>query len=121
MFHRKHLECILGMDSVDSFTISGGGGGGDSTLIRLVCATGVLNLSPCFGVGKPKKDTLFWSYHSIVLYCIVLETKIMFTLYLFNQMSLPFPFSSIMFVQKNFKFSTTVISFNYDICIAFQD
>ena len=52
------------------------GPGGDSTLIRRVCATGVLNLSPCSGVGKPKKDTLHWSYHfflkSIVLYCIVL-------------------------------------------------
>ena len=51
-------------------------GGGNSTLIRRVCATGVLNLSPCSGVGKPKKDTLLWSYHSflksIVLYCIVL-------------------------------------------------
>ena len=49
--------------------------GGDSTLIRRVCATGVLNLSPCSGVGKPKKDTLLWSYRSflksIVLYCIV--------------------------------------------------
>ena len=69
---------------------SGGGGGGDSTLTRRVCATGVLNLPPCSGVGKPKKDTLFWSYHSflvlycIVLYCIVLETKIMFMLYLFK-------------------------------------
>ena len=56
-----------------------------------------------------------------LLYCIVLETKIMFTLYLFNQMSLLFPFSSIMFVQKSFKFSITVISLSYDICIAFQD
>ena len=73
------------------------GGRGDSALIRRVCATGVLNLSPCSGVGKPKKDILFWSYHP--------ETKIMFTLYLFNQMSLPFPFSSIMFVQQSFKFS----------------
>ena len=119
-------------------------------------------------MGKPKKDTLFWSYHCIVLYCIVLycivlycivlycivlycivlycivlycivlycvvlhcivlycivlyvETKTMFTLYLFNQMSLSFPFSSIMFVQKSFKFSITVISLSYDICIAFQD
>ena len=43
----------------------------------------------------------------------------MFTLYLFNQMSLPF--SSIMFVQKSFKFSITVINLSYDICIAFQD
>ena len=93
---------------------------GDSTLIRRVCATGVLNLSPCSGVGKPKKDTLLWSYHSFLLYCIVLETKIMFTLHLFNQMSL-FPFSSIMFVQKSVKFSITVISLSYDICIAFQD
>ena len=41
--------------------------------IRWVCATDVLNLSPCSGVGKPKKDTLFWSYHFfIALYCIVL-------------------------------------------------
>ena len=45
----------------------------------------------------------------------------MFTLYLFNQMSLLFPFSSIMFMQKSFKFSLTVISLSYDICIAFQD
>ena len=121
-------------------------GGGNSTLIRRVCATSVLNLSPCSGVGKPKKDTLLWSYRSfliycivlycivlycialycivlycIVLYCIVLEMKIMFMLYLFNQMSLPFPFSSIMFVQKSFKFSITVIIVSYDICIAFQD
>ena len=59
--------------------------------------------------------------YCIVLYCIVLEKKFMFKLYLFNQMSLPFPFSSIMFVQKSFKFSITVISLSYDICIAFQD
>ena len=62
--------------------------------------------------------------YCIALYCIVfivLETKIMFTLYLFNQMSLPFPFSSIMFVQKSFKFSITVISLSYDICIVFQE
>ena len=135
-------------------------GGGNSTLIRQVCATGILNLSPCSGVGKPKRDTLLWSYRSflycivlycivlycivlycivlycivlycivlycivlycIVLYCIVLETKIMFMLYLFNQMILPFPFSSVMFVQKSFKFSITVISLSYDICSAFQD
>ena len=67
------------------------GRGGNSTLIRRVCATGVLNLSPCSGVGKPKKDTLLWSYRSflksivsygivsyhIVSYHIALETKIM--------------------------------------------
>ena len=47
----------------------------------------------------------------------------MFMLYLFNQMitSLPFPFSSVMFVQKSFKFSIAVISLSYDICSAFQD
>ena len=45
----------------------------------------------------------------------------MFMLYLFNQMSLPFIFSSIMFVQKSFEFSITVITLSYDICIAFQD
>ena len=55
--------------------------GGDLTLIRRVCATGVLNLSPCSGVGKPKKDTLFWSYHSFhctVLYCIVLHCTVLY-------------------------------------------
>ena len=57
----------------------------------------------------------------IVLYCIVLEKKFMFKFYLFNQMSLPFSFSSIMLLQKSFKFSITVISLSYDICIAFQD
>ena len=140
--------------------------GENSTLIRRVCATGVLNLSPCSGVGKPKKDSLLWSYHFLLIYCIVLycivlycivlycivlycivlycivlycivlycivlycivsyriilEMKIMLTLYLFNQMSLPFPFSSIMFVQKSFRFSITVISLSYSICTAFQD
>ena len=45
----------------------------------------------------------------------------MFMLFLFNQMILPFPFSSVMFVQKSFKFSITVISLSYDICSAFQD
>ena len=84
--------------------------GENSTLIRRVCATGVVNLSPCSGVGKPKKDTLLCSYHSflksivlycivfycivlysIVLYCIVLETSIMFMLYLFNQMIATIP------------------------------
>ena len=45
----------------------------------------------------------------------------MFMLYLFDQMSLPFPFSSVMFLQKSFKFSITVFSLSYDICIAFQD
>ena len=42
----------------------------------------------------------------------------MFMLYLINQMILP---SSVMFVQKSFKFSITVISLSYDICIAFED
>ena len=68
--------------------------------------------------------TLFWSGKTQKGYPvldIVSETKIMFTLYLFNQMSLLFPFSSIMFVQKSFKFSITVISLSYNICIAFQD
>ena len=36
-------------------------GAGDSTLIRRVCATGVLNLPPVSRVGKPKNDTLFWT------------------------------------------------------------
>ena len=45
----------------------------------------------------------------------------MFMLYLFNQIILPFSFSSVMFVQKNFKFPITVISLSYDICSAFQD
>ena len=45
----------------------------------------------------------------------------MFMLYLFNQMILPFSFSSVMFVQKSFEFSITVISLSYDICSAFHD
>ena len=45
----------------------------------------------------------------------------MFMLYSFNQMILPFPFSSVMFVQKSFKFSIAVIRLSYDICSAFQD
>ena len=57
--------------------------GGNSTLIRQVCATGVLNLSPRSGVGKPKKDTLFWSYHSIVLYCIVLYCIVLYCIVLY--------------------------------------
>ena len=137
--------------------------GGDSTLIRRVCATGVLNLSPCSGVGKPKKDTLLWSYHFLLIYCIVLYCIVLYCIvlycivlycivlycivlycivlycivlycivlycivlyqrrrYIFNQMSLPFRFCSIMFVQKSFKFPITVISLSDDICIAFQD
>ena len=45
----------------------------------------------------------------------------MFMLYSFDQMILPFPFSSVMFVQKSFKFSVAVISLSYDICSAFQN
>ena len=129
----------------------GGGGEGDSTLVRRVCATGVLNLPPCSGVEKPKNYTLFWSkqnhvLHCIVLYCIlsygivsyaviwyriisyrivsyciVLETNTIFMLYLFNQMILPFCFSSAMFVQKSFEFSITAIILSYDKCSAFQN
>ena len=36
-------------------------------------------------------------------------------------MILPFPFSTVMFVQKSSEFSITVISLSYDICSAFQD
>ena len=41
----------------------------------------------------------------------------MLTLYLFNQMILPFHFSSAIFVQKSLNFSITVISLSYDINI----
>ena len=64
----------------------GGGGGGNSTLIRRVCTTGILHLSPCSGVGKPKKDTLFWSYNSFfesVLYCIVLYCIVLYCIVLY--------------------------------------
>ena len=62
--------------------------GGNSTLIRRVCATGVLNLSPCSGVDKPKKYTFFWSYHrsflkSIVLYCIVSYCIVLYCIVLY--------------------------------------
>ena len=65
--------------------------------------------------------------YCIVLYCIVLYCIVLYCIgdkdhvYAFNQMILPFPFSSVMFVQKSFKFSITVISLSYDICSAFQD
>ena len=81
---------------------------------------------PCSGVTTPSLNLLYCIVlycivlycivlycivlYCIVLYCIVLETKIMLMLYLFNQMILPFPFSSVIFVQKSFKFSITVIS-----------
>ena len=98
-------------------------GGGNSTLIRWVCATGVLNLSPCSGVGKPKRIPCsgVTAPSLNLLYCIVLETKIMFMLYLFNQNDSAIPLNFVMFVQKSFKFSITVISLSYDICSAFQD
>ena len=44
----------------------------------------------------------------------------MFMLYLFNQMILPFHFSSVLFLQNSFKFSIAVISLSYDICNAFS-
>ena len=54
--------------------------GGTQSLIRQACATGVLNLSPCSAVGKPKKNTLLWSYHSfpksIVLYYNTISYRI---------------------------------------------
>ena len=117
--------------------------GGNSTLIRRVCATSILNLSPCSGVGKPKKDTLLWSYRSflksivlycIVLYCIVLYCIVLYCIVLYcigdkdhvyalliQSNDSTIPLNSVMFVQKNFKFFITVISLSYDICSAFQD
>ena len=43
----------------------------------------------------------------------------MFMFYLFDQMIPPFPFSSVMFVEKSFEFSIIVISLSYDICSPF--
>ena len=55
--------------------------------------------------------------YCIVLYCIVLYCIVLYCIgnkdhiyALFNQMILPFHFSSTMFVQKSFKFSITAIS-----------
>ena len=53
------------------------GGGGDSTLIRWVCGTGIFNLPPCSGVEKPlgipcSGVTTPSLENCIVLYCIVL-------------------------------------------------
>ena len=53
---------------------------------------------------------VFYAMQCNALYCIVLETKTIFMLYLFNQIILPLYFSSTMFVQKSFKFSITAIS-----------
>ena len=52
---------------------------------------------------------------------LVLEINTIFMLYLFNQIMLPFHFSSTIFARKNFKFSITAISLSYDICSAFQN
>ena len=111
------------------------GGGGELNLHQMGMCHWRLKFITLFWSGKTQKGypVLELPLYCIVLYCIVLcgialycivmyyivlETKIMFMLYL---LSLPFPFSSIMFVQKSFKFSITVISLSYDICIAFQD
>ena len=56
--------------------------------------------------------------YCVVLHCIVSETKTILMLYLFNQMILPFCFSSTMFVQKSFKFSVTATSLSDDVCSA---
>ena len=50
--------------------------GGDSSLIRRVCATGVLNLSPCSGVTAS-------SLYCIVLYCIVLYCIVLYCIVLY--------------------------------------
>ena len=60
------------------------GRGGDSTLIRQVCATGVLNLSPCSGLGKPKRyPVLELPLYCIVLYCIVLHSIVLYCIVLY--------------------------------------
>ena len=133
-FHPSETEKLAWCHMCNTFHIDPGGGGEDSTLIRWVCATDVLNLLPCSGVGKPKKDTLLWSYHFLLIYCIVLcYCIVLYYIVLYERWrsSLHFtylikwvfhsPFSSIMFVQKSLKFPITVISLSYDICIAFQD
>ena len=56
-----------------------------------------------------------------IAHCTVLETKTIFMIYLFNQMILPFQFSSTMFVQKSFKFSVTAISLSCDTRSAFHN
>ena len=118
----------MGKGSEGCFRPPVGGGGGDATLIRRVCATGVLDLPPCYGVEKPRKYTLYCIVlycivllYCIALYCIVLETKTIFMLYIFNQMILPFHESSTMLVQKSSEFSVTAISLTYDIYSAFQN
>ena len=99
----------------------GGGGGVDSTLIRRVCATGVLNLSPRSGVGKPKKDTLFWSYHSflksVVLYYWRQRSCLCF-IYLIKWF-----YHSILVLsclcKRVLNFILLLSVYSYDICSAF--
>ena len=61
---------------------SGGGGGGGLNLDQMGMCHWRLNLSPSFGVGKPRKGIQLWSYHfllkSIVLYCIVLYCIVLY-------------------------------------------
>ena len=77
-------------------------------------------ISHCSGVEPRNYGKLCIVLYRIVLYCIVLETKTIFMLYLFNQMILPFHFSSTMSVQNSFKCSITAITLSYDIAVLFK-
>ena len=101
-------------------TGGGGGGGGDPIMIRRVCATNILNLPACSVVEKPKKYTLFWSYHSFLKKNVLNCTGDKDHIYALLIKSKPFYFSSTMFVQKSFKSSVTAISLSYEICNASQ-
>ena len=62
---------------------------GDSTLIRRVCATGIINLPSCSGVEKPKNipcsraKKLCKIMYCIVLYCIVLYCIVLYCIVLY--------------------------------------
>ena len=70
----------------------GGGGGGRLNLDQMGMCHGILNLSPCSGVEKPEKYTLFWNQEimqNYVLYCIVDKENIYALLIYLNDSTIP--------------------------------
>ena len=102
------ITCTLIIGCICSRHSRRGWGGGKHNLDQTGMCHQLLKFIILFWSGKTQKG--YPALELPFLPCIV-----------FNQMILPFPFSSVMFVQKSFKFSITVISLSYDTCSAFED
>ena len=93
------FSCHLGQLKFTSQEGGGGGGVKNSTLIRRVCATGILHLPSCSGVENPKcipcsgtknvshiscsRVTTPSSKQTYVLYCIVLYCIVLYCIVLY--------------------------------------